>query len=365
MKKITAMFLALLMLLASVPAMAAAPTLDLLFAETPIDVPMNGNATVIDVIYGGSTYDIYYFWPDENGELQYDNSATDQVDGETWHFTPLGNDSWTQEKWENVGVQPWVAYVNGEFGKVAIEWYSTYIEKNGEPYVRLSVNPWEMDEDGNLREVVLEDGEGFLDQNKDAMEDIIDQGGKEPEPTVYEAKWYPHNTICVAGVEFRDVRPELTSKWYNFAAIDLSTDGVQTYDLVASNMYIIGTVTVTKTGDEVTVDWELRRQGTNDANFMLEDEFLTIFSDLNAVAEVEPSKFEGPTYEFGQPISIANDLNGDTNVLLYICNQATYCNNLSYKHLNPIYHARYWPNLEYRIAEREAMMDMVNADLAE
>lgn len=53
------------------------------------------------------------------------------------------------------------------------------------------------------------------------------------------------------------------------------------------------------------------------------------------------------------------------DVLLYICNQATYCNNLSYKYQNPIYHAEYWPNLDWRIAEREAMMELVNADLAE
>lgn len=35
------------------------------------------------------------------------------------------------------------------------------------------------------------------------------------------------------------------------------------------------------------------------------------------------------------------------------------------KYQNPIYHAEYWPNLDWRIAEREAMMELVNADLAE
>lgn len=179
----------------------------------------------------------------------------------------------------------------------------------------------------------------------------------------FQVSWYPHNTVCVAGVEFRDVRPELTNKWYNFAAIDLSEDGVQVFDLVASNMYVIGTATVTKTGDEVTVDWALSHQGTTDGNFQLENEFLTIFSDLDAVTEVEPSKFEGVTYEFGKPISIANDLNGDTNVLLYICNQATYCNNLSYKCMKPIYHPRYNENAEHYVQLREVMMTMVEADL--
>ncbi len=209
-------------------------------------------------------------------------------------------------------------------------------------------------------------------QNAPADVDIMFSGiefynhekAEEPEP-VPQAVWYDHNTICVAGIEFRQVRSDLTRKWYNFAAIDLTNDGVQKFDLVASNVFVIGSVTVTKNGDEVVVDWKLNRQGTNDANFILENEFLTIFPDLNAVTEVEPSRFEGVTYAFGQPISIANDLGGDTNVLLYICNQATYCDNLSYAYLNPIYHARYWANLPSRVAQRNAMMELVNADIAE
>lgn len=178
----------------------------------------------------------------------------------------------------------------------------------------------------------------------------------------FQTAWYPNNTICVAGLAFRDVKPELTSKWYNFAALDLSQDGVQTFDLVASNMYVIGTVTVVKEGDEVVVEWDINRQGTNDANFQLEKEFLTIFSSLDAVTEVEPDLFEGPTYAFGQPISIANDLGGDTNVLLYIRNVATYCTNLSYKYQLPIYHARYLPDQNAYVALRQSMSSLMQMD---
>lgn len=360
MKKLLTFLLALCMLLAAVPAMAAAPTVNLLFSETPIDVPLNGQAHHIEIVPGSSSYEVFFFW-EEDGALQYDNSGS----SEDWYYNPMGNDM-SQKEWERIGVRPWVTYVNGDFGKVAVEWYSTYVEINGKPYIRLSVNPWEVDEKGKLVEIEVEDGESFLNKNKDAMESIIDQEGQEggkSEPTAYPAIWYPHNTICVAGIEFRAVRPELTEKWYTFAAIDLSEDGVQVYDLVASNTYVIGTVSVSKNGDEVIVTWEVNRQDTNDANFQLENEFLTFFSDLDAITELEPADFKGAVYEFGQPISIADDLNGDTNVLLYICNQATYCDNLSYQNRNPIYHPWYWPNLDWRVAQREAMMALVNADL--
>lgn len=357
----------LVLLLSCASALAAAPQLEVLFADTPIDVPIEGQADNFIISYAGSSYDIFFFW-EEDGELHYDNSSKGATSNETWFVKPDGRGR-SAEDWKNVGVEPWVCYVNGDFGKFAVDYYISYIEKDGEPYVRVSLNPWETDEDGNWYEVELDEEDRFLTQNKDAMENIIDQEGKKddqgsskPAVVAYPANWYPHNTICVAGIEFRDVKPEVTSKWYNFAAIDLSRDGVQVYDLVASNMFVIGKVTVTKQGDEVVVDWALNHQGTNDSNFQLEDEFLTIFSSLSAVNEVEPDRFEGPTYEFGQPISIADDLNGDTNVLLYIRNMATYCDNLAYKHLKPIYHARYYSDTNVRIAQRNAMAVLMDAD---
>lgn len=361
MKKTLALLLALMLVLMAVPAMAAAPAFDPLFAGTPIDVPFDYDGTeIINIDYNGSTYNVFYFW-EEDGKLNYDNSATGVQGDDTWYFYPYGQ-SMNEETWKTVGYRPFVGYMEGNFDKTHLEFYASYIEKDGVPYVRLSVNPWEVGEDGQPREIVLEGDDRFWNKYKDKMEEIVDEG---PQPTAQDHVWYNHNTICVAGIEFRQVRSDLTHKWYNFAAIDLTNDGVQKFDLVASNVFVIGSVTVTKNGDEVIVDWKLNRQGTNDANFILENEFLTIFSDLNAVTEVEPSRFEGVTYEFGQPISIENDLNGDTNVLLYICNQATYCDNLSYAYLNPIYHARYWPNLPSRIAQRNAMMELVNADIAE
>lgn len=363
MKKALALLMALLLVLLTVPAMADAPKLEPLFAGTPIDVPFDHVGThCINIDYNGSPYNIVYLW-DDDGEIVYDASATGQTGHHEWYFDPNGA-GLDIEAWKAIGSRACVAFMTGDFGQVYSDWYASYIEKDGVPYVRLAVNPWKIGENGEPVEIDLDEDKRWVNVNGGKIQTIIENAGGD-QPSCCDHVWYDHNTICVAGIEFRQVRSDLTRKWYNFAAIDLTNDGVQKFDLVASNVFVIGSVTVTKNGDEVVVDWKLNRQGTNDANFILENEFLTIFPDLNAVTEVEPSKFEGVTYAFGQPISIANDLGGDTNVLLYICNQATYCDNLSYAYLNPIYHARYWANLPSRVAQRNAMMELVNVDIAE
>ena len=52
---------------------------------------------------------------------------------------------------------------------------------------------------------------------------------------VEKATWYSNNTACSFGPAFRDVRPGMTDKWYLFTPINLSIQGRQTFDYVASN----------------------------------------------------------------------------------------------------------------------------------
>lgn len=353
MKKLIALVLAVGMLLVCLPALADAPTLSLRFAASPKDVAISDTVRAINASYRGTIYDMFIFW-EEGGSLRYDITRQKRLVNESWSFSPAAYGMTSGE-----GTRAWACYLASDAGDAAADFYTTYVNAET-PYVRLALNPWQVGADGSLTEVAVEANQRLLVKYRDEIKQIVDQYRH---PDAYPATWYPHNTICAAGIAFRDVRPELTSKWYNFVALDLSEDGVQRFDLVASNLFIIGKVTVTKHDDDVVVEWQLNRQGTNDANFELEDEFLTIFPDLDAVTELEPADFTGTVYEFGKPISISEDLGGDTNVLLYIRNQATYCDNLSYKHQKPIYHERYWPNLDWRMEAREEMMKLVNADL--
>ena len=194
------------------------------------------------------------------------------------------------------------------------------------------------------------------------MSDIETGGSKRPvEPVIPRGTWYPDNTACTFGIHLRDIEPALTEKWYTVTPIDLSQDGIQSYELVAGNMYIIGQVNVAVNGDEVIVDYKLIREGVGKTK--VSKEYMNIFSDLNSITleALEGDVLEGQGYEFGQPISIAKDLGGDTNVLLYVRNVATF-NTRVY---DDQFLVRMWPNTPARKEIREGMINLVKMDTPE
>ena len=137
------------------------------------------------------------------------------------------------------------------------------------------------------------------------------------EPTaapVIKNDWRYNQTVCSLGIRFRDINPSLTDKWNMFTPIDLSQDGVQKIDLIAGNALVIGSVTVEVCGDSVTVTYKISNAAEK------RDMAFTILPDLDSVTGVDIAKL--PSFTFGKSISIANDLNGDTNVLLYVVGHA-------------------------------------------
>ena len=101
-----------------------------------------------------------------------------------------------------------------------------------------------------------------------------------------------------------------------FTPLDLSQDGVQEIDLIAANITYVGKVTVTVSSGKVTV--------TDDVNHSVEKLNLqfTLLPDLASVTSADISAMK--TYEFGQEISIADDLAGDTKVLLFVTGYVNY-----------------------------------------
>lgn len=332
MKKLVALFLALGLLLTAFAAFAEQPTLK---DYIPIDIPYGDSDKIYDLDLKGNDGNWASFWY-ENGKWNYDNSAA--MDG-SLYFNTTGQGGIVANKTK----LPHAFYVKGTgFELIKDAYYSTYYQNEDNPYVHLF-----RDED---MDAVFEEIEKWYEITKDGT-----VSEKNP------IEWYSSNTVCVGGLEFRQEKPGLTKKWYNFAAIDLSKQGKQAFELVASNLYVIGTVVVAVDGDSVTVEWRLNKQGTVDANFKNESEFLTFFHDLASVESVEPSSI-ATSYKFGEPISIEKDLEGDTNVLLYIRNVATYCNNLSYKHQNPIFHPTFDRNDSMHVAIQKAMRALMAAD---
>ncbi len=173
--------------------------------------------------------------------------------------------------------------------------------------------------------------------------------------TVEKAAWYPKNTACSFGPAFRDMRPGLTDKWYTFTPIDRTRQGRQTFEYVASNMYVIGQVYVDVNGDTVRVTYH-NYYADQSGNTQTLTEYFTFFPDLKSVTNVDPETMDDLGFHFGQDISIAEDLEGDTNVLLFVRNQVTYCNYVNNTHKL----TRFWPNLPERKALRQQMQAIMD-----
>jgi len=172
---------------------------------------------------------------------------------------------------------------------------------------------------------------------------------------VEKATWYPNNTACSFGPQFREVKPSLTDKWYMFTPVDLTIQGRQEFEYAASNLYIIGKVYVDVNGDQVTVSYE-NFYDAKGGNTETKDEFFTFFSDLASVKNVEPEAMPDQGFTFGQPISIQEDLSGDTNVLLFVRNKVTYADYVT----NSAKLTRFWINHPDRVEVRNEMLTMMD-----
>lgn len=132
-----------------------------------------------------------------------------------------------------------------------------------------------------------------------------------------------NNTMCSLGLRFRDVAPKSTEKWYMFTPLDLSQEGEQRFPLIASDAFVVGTMTVAVKEGLVTVNY----QAINGVE--VSSEYLTFYPDLDTALAQKPDNLDGKNYAFGQAISIADDLAGDTSVLLLLANQVSYHDELS------------------------------------
>lgn len=123
-------------------------------------------------------------------------------------------------------------------------------------------------------------------------------------------------TACSVGPRFRDVGVA-TGEWDMFTPVDLSADGEWQYDLIAGNTHVIGNVTVKVAGGKVTVDYVL-----NSKQMKVNSEFVTFLPSIGDVTTIKHEELK--VYAFGQEIDIAEELGGDTKVLLYVCNRILY-----------------------------------------
>ena len=134
-----------------------------------------------------------------------------------------------------------------------------------------------------------------------------------------EVTHYPNNTICVAGLTLQEADATLPDKWYNVLPVDLTQDGRQVYQLMISNMFLIGEVYVDVWGDEVTVNVSLLDHGAVRPLGW----YGQWFTNLREVTDTSIESTESG-FTFGEPLSISEDLGGADTALLFIRGKASY-----------------------------------------
>lgn len=121
--------------------------------------------------------------------------------------------------------------------------------------------------------------------------------------TIKYTKWYYNNTMTSFGPSTRELVGG--NDWYRVTPVDLTVDGVYTYDLIASNKYVVGTVTITVNAGTLSVNYDAKY------DVEIKDEALLIYAskaDLAAGSAV--------TAAVGSAINTAETFGEDTKVLV-------------------------------------------------
>lgn len=268
-----------------------------------------------------------------DGKMLYYNEYEDKV-------TDDGKNFWGRIDRDGWQTYYWLDYRNG-----AGQYISERYDHTGLTYRSLEGIS---DNDLDFTDVD-HDGDGKVDKKY-----VYDKYGNLTKTYHYDYPWYPNNTTSTFGPRFRDAKPGLTDKWFMFTPLDLSQDGTNSYDLVASNMFLFGKVYVSVKGDEVVITYTTVNKGRG--NQMIESEYLNLLPDLASVTSVNKSDL-GEGFRFGHPISIQNDLGGDTKVLMFVNNIVTF--------RNPIVDwgqelTRFYPNLPHLVELRNQMESIMD-----
>ena len=207
------------------------------------------------------------------------------------------------------------------------------------------------DPDGNLiKREIYKDGELIEEWNKEDKDE--EDEDKEEKVKKTTDIWYPHSSVCTVGLSMREMRPELTKKWYNVTPVDLRQDGDIYLELCAGRRHIIGYVKISVRGDKLTLNYEYF--GTKEGLAKVESEFFTFFNDLDSIKTLEPDEI-GEGFKFGQELSIENDLGGNRTPILFVRNLAAYRDEI----IPGIKLKRLWPNHPQRKQMKENMLKLI------
>lgn len=213
----------------------------------------------------------------------------------------------------------------------------------------------------NLYRYTLTGGNGYKNTLFYAQKHMGFDDCNRPVYSMIQNARYRNNTASTFGPHFRDVAPGSTKLWYMFTPLDLSRQGRQTYELVGSNMYVIGEVYVDVSGDTALITYHNYYDGKGGTT-ETKDEFLGLYNSYQDVVlpmDTPTKQYVNPPtrFRFGVPFSIQYDLGGDTNVLMLVRNV------VDYWRFPRSYNAefrRFWENSPENTALRNQMLLMMD-----
>lgn len=179
---------------------------------------------------------------------------------------------------------------------------------------------------------------------------VTDTKGELPDEPDYDYKWYPGNTMGVAGYSLRDLG--ITDKWYNVCPVNLTKNGIYEIPMVASNRVVIGNAIVTVDGDDVTVTYETEK--ADDGRLTVDSECVKWFKSID---EITADFCAAPTSEIAFGDTVSKEELGDV-AYLFICNGVSYSQPVTnYGKFLPGYYSNspdwkaYRANLDAMVAE--------------
>lgn len=131
-----------------------------------------------------------------------------------------------------------------------------------------------------------------------------------------------NNTLCAFGPRLRDTNlyPYNTDAWYMFTPFDASKEGTQTFELVASNTYIVGTVTLTIRDGNLKIDYTI----ADTARFKVTEEFFTVLNRITDLTQYEPEQLTDLRLGKGETINLEEKFGDDTSLVLYFCSRCDF-----------------------------------------
>ena len=302
MKKRVAIILAIIMTMSGVAAFAAEPTVTMIIPNVVGDV-FGEQMWVTPLAYiehNGSDYDWEVTFTDEGGATQlvvpgaawaawpeYSEGlcGTNVTDSTLvpWFFTNAAGGDYTVN--DGAGVLHHLIVSVGNVVTSSVDFYVEWLKGQGYNLELITEAP---------------DDEPWGHQRFDESETVT----------------YSHNSVCSFGFHLRDVS-DITDKWYMVSAVDISRDGKQVLPLVGGNKYIIGKVTIEKMGDALTLTTEYA------PGVWVYGEYFDLFGEYADIT-TEAIENRDSDYVFGETLSIADDLGGDTQIYLFVCNEATF-----------------------------------------